>query len=394
MKKSHVLTPVIVAILFWLLLSFVSALAFKAREIRTDPPLEPGTADRADGIAANILTLPSGEDALLASMSTEQKAAQLIMASCHEAGSAQKAARLNVGGLCLYADAFEGKTPEQVRQMTESLQTASDIPLLISVDEEGGSVCRVSTNAALRAEPFRSPLALYREGGLALVKSDAAEKAALLLDLGINVNLAPVCDVPLCASDYIYPRSLGTDVELTADGISQIVEAMKSSGIGCALKHFPGYGGSSDTHKGMAYDSRPYEDFLSRDFLPFQAGISAGADSVLVSHNIVQCMDENLPASLSPEVHRILREELGFDGVIISDDLFMDAITQFTGGENAAVQAVLAGNDLVCCADVEASIAAITEAAENGVIPMEQLDASVLRILRWKAALGLDISEK
>lgn len=393
MKKNLVFIPIIMTILFCLTL-LVAFFAWNAREARADLSPESGTVSRSDGTAANIITLPSGEDTLLSSMGTEQKAAQLIMASCHESGSAQKAALLNVGGLCLYADAFEGKTPEQVRQMTENLQAASDIPLLISVDEEGGSVCRISTNAALRAEPFRAPLALYQEGGLALVKSDAAEKAALLLDLGINVNLAPVCDVPLSTSDYIYPRSLGTDAELTADYVSQVVETMRGSGIGCALKHFPGYGGSSDTHKGMAYDSRPYEDFLSRDFLPFQAGISAGADSVLVSHNIVRCMDENLPASLSPEVHRILREELGFDGVIISDDLFMDAIVQFTGGENAAVLAVLAGNDLVCCADVEASIAAITDAVENGVISMEQLDASVLRILRWKAALGLDISEK
>lgn len=393
MKKTVFLTFIIIVILFCLTLLAVS-LAFLARDHRAALPPDTDTAESADGVLANIITRSPNEEALLASMSLEEKAAQLIMASCHEAGSAQEAARLSVGGLCLYADAFQDKTPDQVRQMTESLQAASDIPLLISVDEEGGSVCRVSTNAALRAEPFQSPLALYQAGGFALIESDSAEKSALLLDLGINVNLAPVCDVPLSASDYIYVRSFGTDADLTADYVSRIVAVMKASGIGCTLKHFPGYGGSSDTHKGMAYDSRPYEDFLSRDFLPFQAGIAAGADSVLVSHNIVQCMDESLPASLSPEVHRILREELGFDGVIISDDLFMDAIVQFTGGENAAVQAVLAGNDLICCADVEASIAAITDAVERGVIPLEQIDASILRIFRWKTSLGLDISEK
>lgn len=393
MKKTLIFISIIIVVLFCLLL-LTAFISFQARGSGIDTPPDTDAAESADGISANVMTLPTGEETLLSSMSLEEKAAQLIMASCHESGSAQKAAQLSVGGLCLYADAFQGKTPEQVRQMTESLQAASGVPLLISVDEEGGSVCRVSTNAALRPEPFRSPLALYQAGGLTLIKSDAADKAALLLDLGINVNLAPVCDVPLSSSDYIYNRSFGTDAALTAEYVSQVVGAMKEAGIGCTLKHFPGYGGSSDTHKGMAYDNRPYEDFLSRDFLPFQAGISAGTDSVLVSHNIVQCMDENLPASLSPEVHRILREDLGFEGVIISDDLFMDAIVQFTGGENAAVQAVLAGNDLICCADFEASIAAITGAVEDGIIPMEQIDASVLRILRWKAALGLDISKK
>lgn len=393
MKKTLIFISIIIVVLFCLLL-LTAFISFQARGSGIDTPPDIDAAESADGISANVMTLPTGEETLLSSMSLEEKAAQLIMASCHESGSAQEAAQLSVGGLCLYADAFQGKTPEQVRQMTESLQAASGVPLLISVDEEGGSVCRVSTNAALRPEPFRSPLALYQAGGLTLIKSDTADKAALLLDLGINVNLAPVCDVPLSSSDYIYNRSFGTDAALTAEYVSQVVGAMKEAGIGCTLKHFPGYGGSSDTHKGMAYDSRPYEDFLSRDFLPFQAGISAGTDSVLVSHNIVQCMDENLPASLSPEVHRILREDLGFEGVIISDDLFMDAIVQFTGGENAAVQAVLAGNDLICCADFEASIAAITGAVEDGIIPVEQIDASVLRILRWKAALGLDISKK
>lgn len=393
MKKTLIFISIIIVVLFCLLL-LTAFISFQARGSGIDTPPDTDAAESADGISANVITLPTGEETLLSSMSLEEKAAQLIMASCHESGSAQEAAQLSVGGLCLYADAFQDKTPEQVRQMTESLQAASGVPLLISVDEEGGSVCRVSTNAALRPEPFRSPLALYQAGGLTLIKSDAADKAALLLDLGINVNLAPVCDVPLSSSDYIYNRSFGTDAALTAEYVSQVVGAMKEAGIGCTLKHFPGYGGSSDTHKGMAYDSRPYEDFLSRDFLPFQAGISAGTDSVLVSHNIVQCMDENLPASLSPEVHRILREDLGFEGVIISDDLFMDAIVQFTGGENAAVQAVLAGNDLICCADFEASIAAITGAVEDGIIPVEQIDASVLRILRWKAALGLDISKK
>ena len=109
----------------------------------------------------------------------------------------------------------------------------------------------------------------------------------------------------------------------------------------------------------------------------------------MVSHNIVQCMDTDLPASLSPEVHRILREKLSFDGVILTDDLYMDAIQDFTGKEAAAVAAVLAGNDMLCCTDFEVQIPAVIAAVKDGRIPVERINASVLRILKWKAELGL-----
>lgn len=342
------------------------------------------------GVEAEIIYEQVTPESILRNMSLRQKAAQMILASCHRDGSAQAAANFGVGGVCLYAESFQDKSREQAVQLTDELKALSQLPLIISVDEEGGSVCRVSLNPALRAVPFHSPLSLYAEGGMELIKSDTEEKAQLLLSLGVNVNLAPVCDVPLSTADYMYGRSFGLDANATADYTALVVSTMREQGLGCTLKHFPGYGGSADTHKGMAYDSRPYEAFLSADFLPFEAGISAGADSVLVSHNIVECMDAELPASLSPEVHRILREELGFEGVVISDDMYMDAIVQFTGGENAAVLAVLAGNDLICCADFEKSAGAIVKAVEDGIISMEQIDDSVLRILRWKLSLDTD----
>ena len=158
---------------------------------------------------------------------------------------------------------------------------------------------------------------------------------------------------------------------------------MSEEHMGSVLKHFPGYGNNSDTHTGVAYDERPYETFVNSDFLPFQAGIDAGADMVLVSHNVVSCMDDQVPASISLPVHNILRNELGFDGVIITDDLVMEGVRQFAGDAEIAVRAVQAGNDMLCCTDFEVQV------VETGEITEERLNESVLRILKMKIKLGI-----
>ena len=326
---------------------------------------------------------------VLNNMSVREKAAQMMLVSCMDEELARSYAARGAGGLCLFAKPFEGKTPEQVKAMTAGFQEAARYPMLISVDEEGGTVNRVSINPLLREKKFQSPKEVYEAGGWGQVRIDTEEKASFLLNLGINSNLAPVCDVPLTNWDFIAPRSFGLNASDTASYIMAVVTAMRNKHIGSTLKHFPGYGGSSDTHKMMAYDNRDYQTFVDRDFKPFRAGIEAGADSVMVSHNIVKCMDPDQPASLSPEVHRILREELNFRGVIITDDLGMSAITQYTNGENPAVAAVKAGNDLLCYSDFDGAVDAITAAVEAGEIEESQLDASVLRILYWKRSIGI-----
>jgi len=331
--------------------------------------------------------------ALLADMTLEAKTAQLFFVSCHDynasANAINSAIKAGAGGLVLFGKDFTGKSSAEVAAMTEAYQRNAEVPLLIAVDEEGGTVNRVSTNKNLRAVPFWSPQALYAEGGFDLVKSDTEEKCALLKTLGINVNLAPVCDVSTDSKNYIYARTFGKDAAATADYVSAVVNTMQQSGVGAVLKHFPGYGNNENTHAGAAYDDRPYSVFTESDFLPFIAGIEAGADAVLVSHNTVACMDAERPASLSPEVHRILREELGFDGVIMTDDLFMEAVSAYTDSANAAVEALLSGNDMLCSADFAGQYAAVLAAAKDGRISEERIDESVLRILRWKLKIGI-----
>ena len=367
-----------------------------------DASQEAGTSGEAAGAAEE----PEGSDAageqaeepdpiaaraqeLLDGMTLEEKVGQMFIARCPETDAAQLAADYHLGGYILFGRDFKDKTAEQVTTDIQSYQDAAEIPLLIAVDEEGGTVNRVSSNPNLRSSPFRSPQSLYSEGGLELVRSDAQEKCRLLESLGININFAPVCDVSQDPADFIYDRTLGRDAQETSQYVAAVVETMAEEGMGSVLKHFPGYGNNTDTHTGVAYDDRPYDTFLTSDFLPFQAGIAAGADMVLVSHNIVSAMDEASPASLSPEVHRVLREDLGFTGVIVTDDLVMDGVRDFAGDDEAAVLAVQAGNDLLCCTDFQTQVPTVLAAVESGEITEEQIDAAVLRVLTMKLRLGI-----
>lgn len=325
------------------------------------------------------------------SMTTEEKVGQLFFVRCPEAGAAMDVKDYHLGGLLLFGRDFKDRSAETVSGTIAGYQRAAGagLPLLIGVDEEGGSVVRISSNRALWPHTFASPQKLFSEGGLDRIREDAAEKCGMLRAYGVNVNFAPVADVSTDSGDFIYKRTLGQDAAATAEYTAAVVETMAENGVGAVLKHFPGYGDNADTHTGVAVDERSYEQFAAADFLPFQSGMAAGSAAVLVSHNIVLCMDETLPASLSPEVHRVLREELGFAGVALTDDLAMGAIEEYTAEGSAAVLAILAGNDMVVTTDYRRQIPQVVAAVETGLIPMEVIDTALGRVVGWKYDLGL-----
>ena len=348
MKRTSL--SLLLALCFLLLGSCASAGGGGAAPVPAPDTPAPEGPEPTPAIPAPTPVLDTAERRL-ASMTREEKLCQMLLLCSSDDEELLSAAEHGVGGLCLYTASFAGKDRDEVAAMTADLQARSPIPLL----------------------------------------SDTEEKAQLLLSLGLNVNLAPVADIPKTNANFIFPRCVSIYPEETAEYVERVVRVMKREGIGSAVKHFPGYGGSADTHTGQAFDERPYEAFTEGDFLPFIAGIEAGADAVLVSHNIVLCMDPERPASLSPEVHRILREDLGFEGVILCDDLSMEAIGQFAASEHPAVLAAQAGNDLLCCGDREGALEAMLGALEDGRLSEEQVDRSVLRVLRWKLALGLAV---
>lgn len=325
----------------------------------------------------------------LQTLTVEEKVGQLIFARLPKTAVDEAILKYHVGGFVLFRRDFELKTKEEIQSQLAAYQAWSKIPLLLATDEEGGTVVRVSSNPFLASRPFASPQDVYQKGGMAGIEQDTLEKVLLLSELGLNVNLAPVADVSTSPSDFIYARSFGKSAKETAEYVRTVALTYHGKKFGFTLKHFPGYGNNQDTHTGIAIDNRSLEEFETTDFLPFEAGIEAGAPSILVSHNIVKAMDLEMPASLSPNVHQRLRGELGFTGVIMTDDLAMGAITEYTKGENPAVQAILAGNDLLLTTDYVASYQAIRKAMSEGTISMEQIDHSVFRILAWKEQLGL-----
>jgi beta-N-acetylhexosaminidase len=325
----------------------------------------------------------------LATMTLKEKVGQVFVFRCPDSGAVKTAADYQPGGYCLMASNFKDKSVAQVQAMLKSYQNVSRTRMILCCDEEGGSVVRISEYPALAASKFRSPQEVFRLSGMDGIYNDTVKKAQLFKTLGMNLNLAPVSDVSTNSSDFIYDRAFGKNAAKTADFVKTSVQAYASQKISCTLKHFPGYGNNVDTHTGIAYDKRSYQTFVSSDFLPFTAGIQAGAQCVLVSHNIVDCMDPKFPASLSLKVHNILRGQLGFTGVIMTDDLSMDAIRDFTGGKDPSVTAFQAGNDILLSSNIAGDFSALYTAVKSGSVSEARLNESVLRILAWKYKMGI-----
>lgn len=342
-------------------------------------------------------------DAQLATMSLDEKIAQtLLVRYPDDETAANILEKYQFGGYLFFAKDFRYKSATEVRTMVDELQKVAKVPILTAVDEEGGLVVRVSSNPTLRDTRFLSPRDLYQAGGLAGIREDTLEKTRLLSSLGLNLNLTPVVDVSTRPSDYMFSRSLGEDAKITSEFAKTVISASREENakihaadnptVSYTLKHFPGYGNNLDTHQGTSLDRRSLTDLLAVDLQPFRAGLDAGAEAVLVSHNIVTALDSDRPASLSPAVHELLTTVLGFTGVIITDDIAMGAITNpSTSGtaEDPAVQAALAGNHLIITTDYAGSLSAIKSAINRGVLTEAQIDRMARQVLAWKSYKAL-----
>ena len=333
----------------------------------------------------------------LASMTLAEKVGQLFFLRCPSSDAEAAVAQYHLGGILLFTQDYKDASgnwltqdafAEKLAALQDAAESDTGIPLLIGSDEEGGTVTRASRNPNLFPSKFPSPQSLFETVGLEGLLADTQQYNSRLHSLGITVNFAPVCDVSTNPKDFIYERSFGQNAQTTADYIAQVVAAMSDAGIASVLKHFPGYGSNADTHTGIAVDERPYEQFLAEDYLPFAAGIGAGAPFVLVSHNIVTCLDSSYPASLSAAWHEQLRSHLGFEGVILTDDLDMGAVKAYADGGNIAVLALQAGNDMIVCSDLT-QIGAVIAAVQDGTLSEKTIDSACRRVLAAKQSLLL-----
>lgn len=332
---------------------------------------------------------------IMAGMTLEEKVGQLFLVHYPGDGSgsiAQAADRINKwhpGGYLVFGAMFKGSTPDTVRAKVAAAQAAAKIPMFFSVDEEGGKVVRISSNAAFRSTSYQSPQSVS-SGGTQAVYDDAADKAAFLSDLGMNLNHAPVADVS-GSSGFIYPRTYGGDGLYNARFVAEAVRGHEENGVGSTLKHFPGYGGTtSDTHNGFAVNNISRAEFDYNDLLPFYEGLAAGGKSVMVTHNIINCMDPENPASLSAGVISVLRNDMGFDGLVMTDDLDMNGVGASAEVKaQASLRCLLAGVDMPMTSKPDEQIPIVLAAVEDGTLPVSHVEESCLRVLAWKIEKGL-----
>ena len=321
-------------------------------------------------------------------MTIEEKIGQLFLVR-YEKNDTTYLNNFYPSGYILFAKDFNNHTKEQMAKELKDLQGISKYPLILGVDEEGGYVTRVSRYPAYRSEKFKSPRDYYLEGGYDLLEQTEKEKSELLKSIGLNLNLAPVADISTNEDDFIYIRTFGEDADKTSEYVTKMVGYANSNKINSTLKHFPGYGNNTDTHTGVAIDKREYSAFEENDYKPFEAGIKANVPSILISHNIVTCLDENIPSSLSSKVIGELRNKLGFTGIIMTDDLAMDAVKEYVDNGKAATMAINAGNDMIITSDFMSMKNELINSVKSKEISEDTINKAVTRVIAWKYYSGL-----
>ena len=334
-------------------------------------------------------------DACIAEMPLEAKVAGLFIITPEaltgtdvaiKAGDTtkEKLSQYAVGGL-IYAKQ-NIKSADQLKEMISGTQGFSKYPLFIGIDEEGGSVSRIAESGL--ADNVGTMGDIGTSGDPSKAKEAGSAIAAYLSEYGFNLDFAPVADVILEGNSIIGDRSFGSNAGDDAAMVSACVEGLQEGDVSACLKHFPGLGSTTeDTHEGMATSEKTKEDFETTDFLSFQGGIDAGADFVMVSHlSVPNITGDNTPSSLSDKmITDILRGELGFNGIVITDAMDMKAVTDYYTSDEAAVKALQAGADMILMPeDFEAAYQGVLDAVNNGTLSEERINESLQRIYRVK----------
>ncbi len=265
--------------------------------------------------------------------------------------------------------------------------------MFTGIDEEGGSVSRVSCNSGMGTTEFPSMLTVGNSGDVNKAYEVGYTIGTECTELGFNLDFAPVADIYSNPDNtVIADRAFGTDATVVSDMVESCVKGFKDANMLCTLKHFPGHGDTvADSHYEAAVTNKTLQELENEEFLPFSSGIQAGADFVMIGHILTpNITDSSTPASLSEQMISILRDELQFEGVVITDATNMAAITNYYSSSEVAVAAIQAGVDMILMpADFQSAVAGVFEALDRGDITEKVIDEHVIRILRAKINSGL-----
>lgn len=301
-------------------------------------------------------------------------------------GTQTALAKYAVGGIVYFGKNM--KSEEQLKEMIDNTQLYTKYPLFIAVDEEGGSVSRVA-NAGI-ATGVGSAQEIGATGDANNAYQAGTTVGTYLANLGFNLNFAPVADIANVENSVMAKRSYGSDAATVSTYMTSMMKGLEEQKVTACLKHFPGIGCTTeDTHDGIVTTDRSIEDFRANEFTVFQAGIDAGADMIMVSHMAAPSLaGDNTPSSLSDKVVTdILRNELNFNGVIITDAMNMSAISEYYGADEAAIMALKAGCDMILMPeDFENAYNGVLQAVADGTISEERINDSLRRIYRIKYA--------
>lgn len=365
------------------------------------------TVDTSDesGDAAGVDDAADGVEEVVSKLTLEQRVAQLFVIKPEDivdvgivvaAGDATKEAihEYPVGGICYFGQNLED--PDQTRTMLANVEQYSEdevgLPMLLCVDEEGGTVARIAGNSAFGVSNVGNMSDIGATGDTDQARDAAQTMASYLLDLGFNVDFAPVADIVNGTSTTMAYRSFGSTADVVAPMVEAQVEGFLDEGIGCCAKHFPGIGAAEgDSETEPINTDKTLDEMRSEELVPFQRAIEAGVPMVMVGHlSCPNVTNSDEPASLSATlVSDVLREELGFGGVSITDSLSMGAITSKYGAAEAAVAALEAGEDMILLPDdFQTAYQGVLDAVASGRLDEDRIDESVRRVVELKQKLA------
>lgn len=323
----------------------------------------------------------------IGNMTTEQKVGQTILGICSDTTTiSSELNRYSLSGMLFEMSNFEGgMTSNDILSTLRTASSETKIKPIYAAQEEGGSYTTISDLGTFTEYDFNAPRTEFDAGGLDALKKQEDSKTTMLKAAGFNLNLAPVVDLCGSPDQMMYSRSIGDDVAMVSAYAEYAAKNDQAKGVSITLKHFPGNGAAAYSN----VDERDAQTIRTNDYTPFKKGAEAGAHFIMVSNIVVKNIDGAHTAALSKTIHTELRDIVGFKGLVITDVLDDADYSAYAEGNKTAVQAILAGNDIVLVRDYATAYNDILAAVNAGTISEAQLDEVVTRILAYKYTSGI-----